>query len=307
MRQDDATYAALRKACESADQATEPIDAVVRGLAVLEADPAFNAGYGSVLTGDGSVEVDAAIIDGGSGRYGAVGAAPGLLHPAATAAAILHSDGPVLLSGQGAVDFARSVGQEQHDLKTEEQVLALRALRAGAAASPFTGRTMPPSTETVGCIVIEHGVATAGSSTGGVCGKLPGRIGDSAILGAGLWADRRAAILCSGAGEAIISLSLARRVGERLSTGENARNAVRWAVRTAAVEWGAVAAVLAVDLATLTIAAAHNGGSFPVVAHSPDKQWIVEPAPIEPDAIHESRTTSRNRPVTSRGGLSSPR
>jgi hypothetical protein len=73
----------------------------------------------------------------------------------------------------------------------------------------------------------------------------------------------------------MISLALARRTGERIAKGESPQSAARWAVR-AAEERGAVAAVLAVDTGSLTIAAVHNGRSFPVVARSHDRQWVVE-------------------------------
>lgn len=232
MPEDELTFAVLGQACEAATVGGDTVDSVVNGLGVLEADPLFNAGYGAVLTADGTVEVDAAVVDGGSGSYGAVGAAPGLAHPAAVAAAVLRTGGPVLLAGPGAAAFARSIGHDQSDLRTEEQLLALRHFQNGVSASPFTGRAAP-STETVGCIVVGD-TAAAGSSTGGVCGKHAGRIGDSAILGAGLWADGTSAVVCSGAGEAMISLSLARRTGERMAKGESPQNAARWAVRSAA-------------------------------------------------------------------------
>lgn len=284
MPEDEATFDVLRKACERAWGETDAVDSIVAGLGVLEDDPAFNAGYGSVLTSAGTVEVDAAIVDARSGRHGAVGAVPGVRHPIAVAGAVLRSGGPVLLSGHGAGDFARSIGHDSSDLKTAEQVAAWRATLSGMSASPFTGRPAPPSTETIGCIVIDGATATAGSSTGGVSGKLPGRIGDSAILGAGLWADEGSAVLCSGAGEAMISLSLARRVGERITSGANVHDTVRWAVRTAADECGAVSAVLAVETRSLSIAAAHSGASFPVVAQRGDARWVVEVERLAPPA-----------------------
>jgi len=279
MPEDEMTFAVLRQACDAAAKGGDAVDSVVDGLAVLEADPAFNAGYGAVLTSDGRVEVDAAVVDGGSGSYGAVGAAPGLAHPAAVAAAVLRAGGPVLLAGAGAAAFARSIGQDESDLRTEEQSLALRDFQSGVSASPFTGRAAP-STETVGCIVVRETTA-AGSSTGGVCGKPAGRIGDSAILGAGLWADDTSAVVCSGAGEAMITLALARRTGERIARGESPQSAARWAVRLAAEERGAVAAVLAVNTSDLTVAAVHSGSSFPVVAGSQGGQWIVESERLE--------------------------
>lgn len=275
MAEDEATYATLRRACASAARQGRPVDAVVAGLGVLEDDPRFNAGYGSVLTATGTVEVDAAIVDGSTGRYGAVGAVPDLRHPSAVAAEILHRDGPVLLSGEGAAQFARSVGHDPSVLTTEEQVRAWRDFREHGMVSPFTGRPVSLSTETVGCIVLEK-AATAGSSTGGVCGKHPGRIGDSAILGAGIWVDENVAVLCSGAGEAMIKLGLARGVSDRVRSGDRLDEAVDWGVATAASRLGVVAAVLAVDVPQRMVAAAHCGSSFPVMAQDETGQWIVD-------------------------------
>ncbi|MCU1432536.1 MAG: asparaginase [Actinotalea sp.] len=276
MTADEASFDVLRRACALAWAHDDAVDGVAAGIGALEDDPRFNAGYGSVLTSDGTVEVDAAVVDGRTGRYGAVAAVPGLRHPAAAAAELLRRDGPVLLSGLGALTFAEGMGHVAADLRTEEQVQVWREMQAGATPSRFTGRAPAPSSETVGCVVVDGGAAAVGSSTGGVCGKHPGRVGDSAILGAGLWADDRCAVLCSGQGEAMITLGLARGVSHKMAEGATVGEAVRWAVSYAAKERGAVAAVLAVGLADLTVAAAYNGASFPVMARTEGREWEVQ-------------------------------
>ena len=258
-----------------------PLKAAVAGVSVLEDDPQFNAGYGSVLTAEGTVEVDAAVVEGSSGRYGGVGAARGLRHPARVAEMVLHSAGAVLLSGPGAEQLALRHGETIEDLRTIEQQHIWERLARGEALSPFTGRVAAPSTETVGCIALEGLSVAAASSTGGVCGKLPGRIGDAAILGAGLWADAQSAVLCSGEGEAMISLQLARRVADRIAAGDTAAAATRWAVGLAASELAAVSAVVAVRIADLDAAAAHSGASFPVVASDGASRWVIESTPVE--------------------------
>lgn len=267
----------LSDAASTACTRPDPLEAVVAGIAVLEDHPLFNAGYGSVLNDKGEVEVDAAVVDGGSGRYGAVGAAPGVRHPAQWALDVLRAGRSSLVSGLGARRLAERAGHTEEDLRTSEQLEVWLALRNGTVASAFTGRPVAPSMETVGCLSLRRGRLVAGSSTGGVCEKEPGRIGDSAILGAGLWADERTAVVCSGDGESMIVLHLARRIAERVSRGEPVAEAVRWAVRLAAEERGAVCAVLALHVSG-SFAGAHNGASFSVVVTDGSRGSLV---PVE--------------------------
>lgn len=281
MGADAAALAVLREAATAACTAPDPLEAVVAGIAVLEDHPLFNAGYGSVLNDDGDVEVDAAVVDGTSGRYGAVGAAPGVRHPAQLALGVLRAGRSSLVSGLGARRLAERAGHASEDLRTPEQQEVWRALRDGSVVSAFTGRPVAPSTETVGCLALRGGRLVAGSSTGGVCGKELGRIGDSAILGAGVWADERAAVVCSGDGESMIVLHLARRTAERVHRGEPVGEAVCWAVRTAAEERSAVCAVLALDVSG-NYAGAHNGASFPVVVANGGGGSVV---PVEQLAV----------------------
>lgn len=243
----------------------DPIQAVVAAVGVLEDDPLFNAGYGSVLNSDGDVEVDAAIVDGSTARVGAVAAVSGLRHPLRVAAAIMHSGPAVLVSGVGARSLADELGEPHEDLRTDQQVEVWRARQDGLDLSPFTGVAYVPSTETVGAICTFDDRVVAATSTGGVCGKRPGRIGDSAVFGAGHWADARLAVLCSGEGEAIIRSNLAYRVGERIRAGYSAQEAVEWGVAMVRLETGAVCAVVAVDRERDSVGAAHSGFAFPVM------------------------------------------
>lgn len=278
MSTDPLQLAVLREAAAQAWAGRDPLDAAVSGIAVLEDHPLFNAGYGSVLNHEGDVEVDAAVVDGATGRYGAVGAAPRVQHAARLALGILREGRSALVSGLGAARLAEENGDSGQDLRTAEQLAVWQGLRSGSVASVFTGRPIAPSTETVGCLVLRAGRVVAASSTGGVCGKQPGRIGDSAILGAGLWADERGGVVCSGDGESMIALHLARRTAEGIGRGEPVSEAVRWAVRLAADERGAVCAVLALDASSGEIAAAHSGTSFPVVARDCRRDSVV---PVE--------------------------
>ena len=192
----------------------DAVSAVEAAIRLLEDKPLFNAGLGSVLNQEGEVETDASIVDGSTGRFAGVAALTTAAHPISVAVDLLRrAPGPVLLAGEGARRFAAKTGAEERDLRTPEQVRVWERARAGLleSASLFTGR-LPATSDTVGAIVVDQQArVAAGSSTGGILLKMPGRVGDAAILGAGIYADGSHAALCSGSGEAAIELSLAHR------------------------------------------------------------------------------------------------
>lgn len=175
--------------------------AAVAAVQVLEDDPTFNAGRGSVLNADGKVECDAALMTGHDLAFGAVGALRGFRHPIAVAAA-LRAD-PAFLVGDGAARFAEAMGAERCDLA------------AFAPASDATG------CDTVGCVAQDQtGSFAAATSTGGLAGCKVGRIGDSPLPGAGLYADDAAgAVSFSGDGEYIIRTALAAHMMRDLQDG----------------------------------------------------------------------------------------
>lgn len=257
---------ALEHAAARGLRASGAVDSVVEALLALEDDPQFNAGYGSVLNASGLVEVDAGIVNGSTGRIGAVGAVPALRHPSRVAAALLRGAGSaVFLTGAGAREFADEQGEQFEDLRTTEQIAVWEALRRGEDLSPFTGVALASNTETVGAVAYRDGELVAGTSTGGVCGKPIGRLGDSAIFGAGHWANPEIAVLCSGDGEALIRCQAAGRVGARINEGHDVRDSVMWGVRTVFAETGATCAIMAVHATQDSVAAAYNGIAFPVV------------------------------------------
>jgi len=268
----ESTYAALEaavgRALDVLAAGEDGIAAAVQGVSVLEDDPAFNAGYGSVLTRAGTVETDGAVSDGRTGRSAGVGAVPGVRNPAALARLLLRERQVALLVGDAAAAYAIEHGITPEDLVTQEQRESLIAL-GDSQQSVFTGRRVP--TETVGCLAVDQeGAVSSASSTGGLVGKLPGRVGDSCIVGAGFWADDRFGVLCSGSGEAAIGRQLARRAAEharRLGALAGARAALVDLIETA----GATAAIVLVDSETRQVATVHNGSSFPVVVSTPGR------------------------------------
>jgi beta-aspartyl-peptidase (threonine type) len=181
------------------------LDAVERAVNVLEDHARFNAGYGSVLTADGTVEMDASIMEGDRLDCGAVAAVRRVARPVTLARRVLEAGRHVLLVGDGAETFARSAGIPECDpatLITERQRQRLAA-RESRGTSPGT----------VGAVALDrHGTLAAATSTGGTIGKLPGRVGDSALIGSGTYADNTiGGVSCTGDGEAIIRVVLARR------------------------------------------------------------------------------------------------
>ncbi len=201
------------------------LDAVEAAVRVLEDHPRFNAGRGSVLTATGTVEMDASIMEGDRLRCGAVAAIARVANPVSLARRVLADGRHVLLVGEGAESFARTAGVPACDpttLITERQRRRLAEQRARVAIGGST----------VGAVALDRcGTVAAATSTGGVAGKLPGRVGDSALIGCGTYADSTlGAVSCTGSGEAIIRVVLARRALEYLKEADDPRYAAQIAV-----------------------------------------------------------------------------
>jgi len=184
------------------------LDGVEACVAAMEDDPRFNAGYGSVLTEAGTVECDASIMEGARLAAGAVGAVTGVPNAVTLARRVLEDGRNVLLVGEGAVAFARERGVALCDpaaLVTERQRDRLRERLARREPAPAAGGT-------VGAVAIDRrGTIAAATSTGGMIGKRPGRVGDSGQIGAGTYADNRlGGVSTTGDGEAFIRTALAK-------------------------------------------------------------------------------------------------
>lgn len=193
------------------------LDAVEAAVRVLEDDEHFNAGRGAALCLDGSVELDAAIMDGRDRRAGAVATVTRTRNPVTLARAVMEESPHVLFVGAGADAFAEQQGVERAGadwLATDERRRQLDELLADDAAGFDTGMKYG----TVGAAARDmHGHLAAATSTGGVTGKRPGRVGDSPLIGAGTWADDRAcAISCTGSGEYFIRTGAAQEIAARV-------------------------------------------------------------------------------------------
>ena len=214
------------------------LDAVEEAVRILEDDPRFNAGRGSCLTRAGTVEMDAAIMSGTRLRVGAVAAVGRVRNPIALARAVLDDGEHVLLAGAGALAFARErhvrLAAPGYHVTAAAHADLVRALARRSNADP-TG-TAPAGGGTVGAVARDAaGHVAAATSTGGMVGKRPGRVGDSPLAGAGTYADDQAgAASATGHGERIIEVALTKVAVELLGAGVAPAVAARRAIVTLA-------------------------------------------------------------------------
>jgi beta-aspartyl-peptidase (threonine type) len=193
------------------------LDAVEAASRVLEEDPCFNAGRGSVLAYDGHVELDAAIMDGSDRRAGGVAGLRSTRAPISAARAVMERSPHVLMSYDGADDFAREVGLEQVPNRwfvTPERRRQLDELLA-QGSDAFDADI---KYGTIGAVAVDQdGHVAAATSTGGLTAKRWGRIGDSPLIGAGTYADdRAAAVSATGLGEVFIRAAAAHELCARI-------------------------------------------------------------------------------------------
>jgi beta-aspartyl-peptidase (threonine type) len=238
---DEAPYhEALREALAAAQaHPADALSAVEAAVRVLEDAPLFNAGRGSVLTSAGTVEMDAAVMCGRSMRAGAVAAVTTVRNPVSLARAVMESSDHVLLVGTGAEQLAERSGLERMDpdwFVTEAQRRGL-AREAGKAKG------------TVGAVALDtEGRLAAATSTGGARGQIPGRVGDSPIVGAGTFADSVCAVSATGDGEHIISAVAAHEVSALMRyRGLPLAEACETVLRARLEPLGADAGLIAVD------------------------------------------------------------
>ena len=197
------------------------LDAVTQAVCALEDDELFNAGRGAVFTRAGTQEMDAAVMDGRERRAGAVAGIFGPRNPVLAARAVMERSPHVLLIGDGAVRFCRDAGlgfAEREYFFTEARWRAL----ADTIAQKEAGRIDADEARrhgTVGAVARDRdGNLAAATSTGGMTGKLPGRVGDSPIIGAGTYADNATcAVSATGHGEFFIRHAVAHEIAARIA------------------------------------------------------------------------------------------
>ena len=181
------------------------LDAVVAAVATFEDDPLFNCGRGAAMTSAGTNELDAAVMDGASLRAGTVTLVTTVKNPVRLARLVMEKTRHVTLAAHGAEALARAHGLETVEPKyffSERRWQALQRVKAAAAAQPVAV-TEADKHGTVGAVALDaNGDLAAATSTGGRNNKLPGRVGDSPIIGAGTYANNATvAVSCTGEGE----------------------------------------------------------------------------------------------------------
>ncbi len=219
------------------------LNAVQRAVELLEDDPLFNAGTGASLTSDGTIELDASLMEGTRLAAGAVCAMPAFKNPIAIARAVLDAGGHVLYAAEGAARFAVACGfarGKDEDMITPAARAFFERVRAedpeGGAAHAQNwagGGHEGCSHGTVGAVARDgRGAVASATSTGGRMYKRPGRVGDTPILGAGTYADDGAgAASNTGDGEAVLRLCLAKTACEWMRQGMHPEDAARASVQ----------------------------------------------------------------------------
>ena len=236
---DKAYREGLKQAVEAGtailDKGGSALDAVEAAIHVLEDDPHFNAGRGAVFSREGKNEMDSSIMDGSNLKAGAVAGVTRARHPISAARAVMEKSPHVMIAGSGADAFAASVGLEMQppsffftesrwqglvkELKKQGLPIPPRPEGVPAAGPMIPVAQLDESSDThtygtVGVVALDRqGNVAAGTSTGGMQAKMPGRVGDSPIIGAGTYASNQScAVSGTGAGEYFIRLGVAREI-----------------------------------------------------------------------------------------------
>ena len=221
------------------------MEAVCEAVRLLEDCPLFNAGHGAVFTAQATHELDAAVMDGATLAAGAVAGVSRIRNPVQAARAVMQNGQHVLMVAEGAERMAQEAGLatvERSYFSTparHAQLLAAQARQAGVVldhdgAAALAGRAIDEGRKmgTVGAVALDaHGHLAAATSTGGMTNKLPGRLGDSPLIGCGTYADdRTAAVSCTGHGESFIRVAAAHDVCARMAYGGASLEAATHAV-----------------------------------------------------------------------------
>jgi len=217
---------ALTEGWRLLERGATALEAIEAAIVTMEDDETFDAGKGSFLTRDGRVQLDALMMDGATLRAGGVGCVEHIRNPIRAARLVLEQSPHVYFVAEGAERFVEGLGMEpcrNEDLIIPREVARLKDAQAKAAAGQpdltFAGSDF--GHDTVGAVALDmHGNLAAGTSTGGTLNKAPGRVGDSSLIGCGCYADNQsAAVSCTGWGEPIMKLVLAKRAADRVCEG----------------------------------------------------------------------------------------
>lgn len=258
----DKAMPGLQDAIRAGATQSNALDAAEEAVRSLEDHPELNAGYGAVLNRAGEVELDAAIVDGARGRWGGV-ANVRFRNPVSLARMVMERTPHVLLAGTGAQEAGVAFGlEEMNESSPEQHERWARERDAGRLGLESYGRS--EHVDTVGVVVLDEASRLcAASSTGGVLGKLPGRVGDSPILGAGTYASPGAAVVGTGVGELFLETLACLRAARLIEEGLDPQAACERTVSLLGERQQVAAGLLALDTGG-RVGAAFRGGSWSV-------------------------------------------
>ncbi|XP_069557559.1 uncharacterized protein [Brachyistius frenatus] len=207
-----ALQAALTLGSHVLQKGGRSLDAVQKSVEALEDCFLFNAGKGSVLNKDGKNEMEATIVDGSPLRSGSVACVQSVKNPIRAARCVMENSSHSLITGDGAEEFLQGLEQKEKSVGPEyfHTDIRHRELIAKLSGGNSTKNNHP---QTVGAVALDRwNRLAAASSTGGSVGKLKGRVGDTAVVGAGIYADDKLAITCSGDGDVFLRNTVAQKI-----------------------------------------------------------------------------------------------
>jgi len=242
---------ALKNGYAILERGGDSLDAVTKAISTLEDSGTFNAGKGAVFNHDGKNELDASIMQGSTLRAGSVANVHTVKNPILLARAVMEKSPHVMLVGEGAEIFAKSVGMTPVDPKYFFTQMRWQELQ-DALKEEERSKAQPkdvPHHGTVGAVALDRqGHLAAGTSTGGITNKRYGRVGDSPIIGAGTYADADCAVSATGWGEFYIRATAARDICARLEfKHESIQDAAREVVMDIVPKLGGDGGVIAID------------------------------------------------------------
>jgi L-asparaginase/beta-aspartyl-peptidase (threonine type) len=217
----DGTDRAMEVALQTIKDGGSALDAVIEATVSMEDDERFNAGTGSRIRIDGSIQMDAAVAV--PGGFGAVACIERVKNPVRVARKVMESTPHILLCGRGATEFARRCGFPDYDPKTEKEVKRRKDVLDKARKGVVKDSMSPQfwidyakgCSDTVGAVCCKDGEIAAALSTGGAGLMLPGRIGDTPSIGCGIYVDGEAGVVATGVGEEIMKQIVAYRVHQK--------------------------------------------------------------------------------------------
>ncbi|MFZ8846750.1 MAG: isoaspartyl peptidase/L-asparaginase family protein [Candidatus Hydrothermia bacterium] len=245
----------VEKGLEILKKYDDPISACEEAIKILEDEPIFNAGTGSVLNIFGEVEMDASIMRGDNLKAGAVAGIKNIKNPISLARKIMEETEHVLIISEGAQKLAKTFGFEEYNPITNESIEKYKKAKENfdninslKHIKQFMEKYPNYFIGTVGAVVVNSkGVIVSGSSTGGTILKLKGRVGDTPLIGAGIYANEVCGASATGIGEGIIRVNLSSFVCYLVKIGISVENAVKSAIDYLTQKVNLPAGIIALD------------------------------------------------------------